>query len=400
MKIGSFTESSLLEYRQRANSQLCQRPDGSIYGIPQDRECVTGKPISDPGEENLPVEGVKPEEDQERQNLLKAAIERVRQSGEQLQQLKDALARNIEERLGQREQQPASVDEITRQVQELYQENFQRIEEAYGEFNSIEEMIIALTAHEEVRNNSSDSEVTEEANRRIEELNQILNSSYSTLTQEFSLIREDLLVRGNRELATENANNTSFDLPEDHPFSVEEYRNQLIDLYQIANNRVNTLSEIFDEGEERAWAMAPSSSEENGETFEFPGTISTGRSASWESQNSVFWHEFGHHIEFSNPEIYSSMVEFRNSRATSDQPESMNILSNSTFYNDDEVALPGNYIDPYVGKVYPELPEGGYNSTEVFAIGFQYFSDPQSMRRLYEQDPEYFKLIVGVLSRL
>lgn len=395
MKLGSFTQESILEYRQKANSQLCQKPDGSIYGIPQDRECVTGKPISDPGEENIPVE------DQEKQSLLKAAIERVRQSGEQLQQLKDALARNIEERLGQREQQPASVDEITRQVQELYQENFQRIEEAYGEFNSIEEMLIAITAHEEVRNNSSDSEVIEEASRRIEALNQILNNSYNTLTQEFSLIREDLLVRGNRELATENANNTSFDLPEDHPFSEEDYRNQLIDLYQIANNRVNSLSEIFDEGEGRAYATSPSTStSEDGEILEFSGTIATGRSASWENQNSVFWHEFGHHIEFSNPEIYSAMVEFRNSRATSDQPVSMNELTNSTLYNEFEVALPGNYIDPYVGKVYPELPEGGFSGTEVFSMGFQYFSDPQSMRRLYEQDPEYFKLIVGSLLNL
>lgn len=113
------------------------------------------------------------------------------------------------------------------------------------------------------------------------------------------------------------------------------------------------------------------------------------------SQTTTLWHEFGHFVEFSNPEIYRSMVDFRDSRATSRRPESMNKLMDTTFYRRTEVALPGNYISPYVGKVYR-----GQNATEVFSMGFQYFHNSTAMVSLYEKDPEYFKLIVGSLSKM
>jgi hypothetical protein len=152
MKLGSFTQESILEYRQKANTQLCQRPDGSIYGIPQDRECITGEPISDPGEKNVPVGNVKPEEeqavDQERQNLLGAAIDTVRQNRDQLQQLKSALAEKIEERIEQREQQPVNFEDLINAADETFSENFDRIDQAASELGNLGDIGARIFAYE------------------------------------------------------------------------------------------------------------------------------------------------------------------------------------------------------------------------------------------------------------
>ncbi len=64
------------------------------------------------------------------------------------------------------------------------------------------------------------------------------------------------------------------------------------------------------------------------------------------------------------------------------------------FYGGDERALPGNFFDPYVGKVYDE----GY--TEVIAMGLQFFDSPTGMRQLYERDREHFLFNVGILNSL
>jgi len=64
---------------------------------------------------------------------------------------------------------------------------------------------------------------------------------------------------------------------------------------------------------------------------------------------------------------------------------------NDNSYNEDEKALPGRYIHPYVGKIYKE------GHTEVISVGVEHFASPRLMRELYQKDKEHFHYALGVL---
>ena len=392
MGLGKFNSDNLNKFREmyaeKTSSQLCQRDDGSVYGIPEGRECVTGDPITDKKEEDKELGPLR----EELSNLFKSAVNAVVDTG-RLDELRDAIRDNLSQRIGERQAlQSTFPEEIINSANETFQErlgNIDRIIEENGTPFDIQARILALEASRSEF--EGDKEAEEEIQRKTQELGQILEQ----LDGEFNSIFNELLSRGDYELALEQADNVVIYLPDDHPFSEEYYRNSMVTLFALTNNTVTTLGEVF-YGEPRAWAMAPSRSEE--EDLDFPGTIDVGLSSDWYDQNRVFYHEFGHHVEFSNQKMAEEMANWVVSRATSTDPVSINELANSSFYEEDEVALPGNYFDPYVGKVYEN--DSGLISTEAFSMGFQYFTDPVSMQVLYERDPEHFRLIVGALLSL
>lgn len=117
------------------------------------------------------------------------------------------------------------------------------------------------------------------------------------------------------------------------------------------------------------------------------GVINVGKN----NNKSVTMHEIGHHIEFENPQLKKAANEWMRSRATSLETQKLKDMVKGSSYKDPEVAYPGNYIDPYVGKVYDD------GSTEVISMALQHFSDPESMRRLKRKDPEYFYFALGIL---
>lgn len=401
MGLGKFDQDNLIRFREmyaeKSSGQLCQRDDGSIYGIPEGRECVTGKPITRRDEEGKKDGGSKVGvESSGRQgdtdNLLKAAVNEVIDEG-RLDVLRDAIRNNLSQRIEERQVlQSAFPEDIVNSANEGFEENFDNIDriiEEHGTPFDIQARIIALDASRDEFEGNQEAEA--EIQRKIEELQQNLGQ----LDEEFNSIFNELLSRGDYQRAQEQAEEVVFDLPPDHPFSEEEYRNSLATLFALTNNSVTTLDEVF-YGETRAWAMPPSRSEE--EDLDFPGTIDVGMSSDWYNQNQVFYHEFGHHVEFSNQGVAEAMANWVLSRATSTEPVSLNELSGLSSYGESEVALPGNYFDPYVSKVYED--SSGLIITEAFSIGFQYFTDPVSMQILYERDPEHFRLIVGALLNL
>ena len=65
------------------------------------------------------------------------------------------------------------------------------------------------------------------------------------------------------------------------------------------------------------------------------------------------------------------------SRATG-EPEKLSKLTGDKNYKDSEVAYPDKFIDPYVGKVYGQVP-----ITEVLTMGFQHFESATSLNQLY-----------------
>ncbi|MBO3459959.1 hypothetical protein [Aetokthonos hydrillicola] len=104
------------------------------------------------------------------------------------------------------------------------------------------------------------------------------------------------------------------------------------------------------------------------------------------------YHEMGHHIEYEDSRIATASREWRDKRATGvEQP--LNNLVKDGRYDDDEIAKPGNYINPYVGKVYRD------GSTEVISMGIERFHSSQSMLDFYNEDREHFQFIMGVIRR-
>jgi hypothetical protein len=107
------------------------------------------------------------------------------------------------------------------------------------------------------------------------------------------------------------------------------------------------------------------------------------------TMQAVAMHEYAHHLEYSSNNARAAAKQWLVNRATG-QAQPLRKLTGRN-YGIDEVALPDSFIDPYVGRVYRS------GSTEVFSVGFQYFSDIRSMVKLWQGDRDHFNLVVGLL---
>ena len=114
-------------------------------------------------------------------------------------------------------------------------------------------------------------------------------------------------------------------------------------------------------------------------------------------------HEFAHMVEVANPHIQDSCQKFLNKRTQNELPMSLNELwlnaPETTHelkkqfplgpYNDNEMAKPDNFFNPYCGKFYPN------GETEIFSMGVvKLVQDPINFKK---EDPEYFSFIVKLM---
>lgn len=120
---------------------------------------------------------------------------------------------------------------------------------------------------------------------------------------------------------------------------------------------------------------------------DFSGNINIGSTG----DKYTIFHEMGHHIELSEPMYYDASTEFIESKKTG-KKEKLKILANPS-YRDDEVAYPDHFVNPYVGKLNAKN-----KAEEVISMGLEHFADAENMRYLYENDPEHFFFILGVLT--
>lgn len=105
------------------------------------------------------------------------------------------------------------------------------------------------------------------------------------------------------------------------------------------------------------------------------------------------WHEFAHHGESESKKILNANTAWREGKATAKDPEPMADLTGNKAYDSSEVGLRDNFVDPYVGKVYPDSSQ----ATEVYSMGIERFSSAPFMRQMRSQDPDHFNLIIGHL---
>jgi len=104
----------------------------------------------------------------------------------------------------------------------------------------------------------------------------------------------------------------------------------------------------------------------------------------------VLFHELAHHLELDALAINLARG-FLIKRRKSDKPVHLNKLSGRTGFGKDEFAYEDDFINPYVGKIYPE-------STEVFSMGVERLADPSKLMELVARDPEHAALILQYLG--
>ena len=99
----------------------------------------------------------------------------------------------------------------------------------------------------------------------------------------------------------------------------------------------------------------------------------------------------GHLLEDDDKLPYASR-EWLEARATG-PVSTLNEIVGAKSFEDNEMAYPGQFIHPYVGKFYDEVPP----LSEVLAVGFQYFTSAEKMKELYIRDPEHFLFTLGTI---
>ena len=141
------------------------------------------------------------------------------------------------------------------------------------------------------------------------------------------------------------------------------------EFYQITNGAGSTTLDTFKYTDKRAYAS------------EGMRDINIGE----DGFAKDIYHEMGHHIEYEDKRIAKAASDWRDKRATG-SASPLRGYSN-------EIAIPGNYVSPYVGKIYHN------GCTEVISVGLEAFSSSEKMLRFYEKDKEHFQFIMGVIKR-
>ena len=130
---------------------------------------------------------------------------------------------------------------------------------------------------------------------------------------------------------------------------------------------------------------------------------------------ATIWHELGHIVEAADTSILASSLEFMKSRRSSGKVVTINSVSSGGFGNY-EKCWSGDFIDQYIGKLYPNddsyyfdddgKPLKDFNptpdmisATGVISMGIERLATPEAAAKFAAQDPEMFAFIVGVCAR-
>ena len=109
----------------------------------------------------------------------------------------------------------------------------------------------------------------------------------------------------------------------------------------------------------------------------------------WDGEKiGSFIHEYGHHIQDQDPRGVGGLVKSFFKRRT--LGEEMTTIYSGT----KEVGYKDKFINHYMGRVYGNQTTAG---DEILSSGIQMMYDKSQRQLLYDKDPEYFRLILGIM---
>ena len=255
------------------------------------------------------------------------------------------------------------------------------------EYEKLKKELDALKG--EIKNQSLQGRISEETIKKFRELELDLNEEETKLiNKEVSQLEKlETFLLDKNKLSDESVNDWLKGLEIDTSNKNVKANSWLIkdslkSAYRLTGGKVGEALEKIGYEEERAFA----NKEEKFLNVGYQKEILSGLAS------TTLYHEFGHFVEFNNPKLALASRDFIESRATG-LIEKLSVITGDKEYRDDEVAYPGNFITPYVGKVYGErgIP------TEVVSVGLEHFANRVRMRHLYKNDREHFYFMIGVL---
>lgn len=103
-------------------------------------------------------------------------------------------------------------------------------------------------------------------------------------------------------------------------------------------------------------------------------------------KQQVIAHEFGHHLEFRNPDVKDRVLSWRKSRTLAKGEAQTPIYRGTT-----EMGYRDGFYEHYVGKTY------GDGSTEVLSMGLEAFFSTGRLGKMLIKDQEHFELMWSIL---
>jgi hypothetical protein len=102
-------------------------------------------------------------------------------------------------------------------------------------------------------------------------------------------------------------------------------------------------------------------------------------------------HELGHYLEHTIPDLHEACSQFIETFRYSDIAAPLNELVAGASFDACEQAYPGEFLHPYVGKVYSG------RETEVVSMGLEQFASAEKLASFAEMFPQHCKLVLGAL---
>lgn len=110
----------------------------------------------------------------------------------------------------------------------------------------------------------------------------------------------------------------------------------------------------------------------------------------------VLWHEVGHHIEFSNPNLLAKAKAFLRTRAGEDPGyKVMRVYKGRS-----EVAVVGGLSHEYIGRVYGDKTIDGTDATEIFSMALQMYHNEDYLLRSVLNNDGLLEFVLGALKGL
>jgi hypothetical protein len=108
------------------------------------------------------------------------------------------------------------------------------------------------------------------------------------------------------------------------------------------------------------------------------------------AERQQLYHELGHYAEYL-PGNKKRANDFIEKHATG-PVQSLRKITGNNSWTLSEVARPGNFFSPYVGRIYAS------GNTEVFSVGLEQFASPAKLSAFYQKAPEHFNLIMDFIK--
>ncbi|MFA5920126.1 MAG: hypothetical protein WC856_02395 [Methylococcaceae bacterium] len=157
-----------------------------------------------------------------------------------------------------------------------------------------------------------------------------------------------------------------------------DIRRDMAEFYRISGGKLRNIA-ITANGSRRANASGIGAIED---TEIHPGS---------RFDKEVLWHELAHHLE-ADPAAKQASNDFLLKRREGANTYTLRSLTGNMGYNAKEIAYKDDFISEYIGKVYYD------QTTEVWSMGVQYLSNPETAASFIAKDPEMAKLIAGYLQ--